>query len=372
MHKRRPFEYVDEVSEIVVFVMFWASTTMYRDPLCFVDRGSGDATATLLFPIMNLGELSSMSGDVEYEEGRDFGLAADRRLLIRTAGSRIPETKHDELYPSADPDGSAFMFKRDAPGTYLMFGEGDLFHCRQVCATYTHQPGLWTAPVPVFCGDQMPRTMRRLRRRDRLVIAVTGDSISEGYNASGFVGVPPHQPPYVNLVSSGLTAVYGSTISLHNLASAGWTADQGLADASRLGALNPDVVIIAFGMNDSGYATPEDFSANIAGIISQVRQDARHAEFVLVSPMLPNPEWHYPVLERFAGYRDALSGLCAEGVVLADVTTLWQALLERKSVYDLTGNGINHPNDFGHRVYADTILSLLVDVENATAAPTYT
>ncbi|MBX7074950.1 MAG: hypothetical protein K1X71_17550 [Pirellulales bacterium] len=27
---------------------------------------------------------------------------------------------------------------------------------------------------------------------------------------------------------------------------------------------------------------------------------------------------------------------------------------------DLTGNGLNHPNDFGHRLYAQTILALLV------------
>jgi len=362
-----PMSYCDP---IVVFVMFWTSTTMKREPLCFVDRGAGDATVGLLFPIKELIELSSASGDIQYEEGRDFRLSADRRLVIRTAGSGIPVTTVDELYPAIAPDGSAFMFKRDAPGTFLMFGEGDLFHRRQVRATYTHQAGLWTSPVPAFQGDRLPRTLRRLRGRERLTIAVTGDSISEGYNASGFVGVPPHQPPYVDLVASGLTAAYGSAIALHNLASAGWTADQGLADAARVGALEPDLVIIAFGMNDSGYAAPEDFAANIAGIMSEVRQAASNAEFVLVSPMLPNPEWHYPVLDRFAGYRDALSGLCADGVLLADVTTIWQGLLERKSVYDLTGNGINHPNDFGHRVYADVVLSLLVDVETARSVPT--
>jgi acyl-CoA thioesterase I len=350
--------------------MFWTSTTMHRDPLCFIDRGAGEASATLLFPVSNLVELSSASGDVQYVADRDFVLGADRRLVIRTAQSRIPVIRSDELYPPADPDGSAFMFKRDSPRTFLMFGEGDLFHRRQVCATYAHQPGLWTAPVPAFRGAHMPRTMRRLRAGDRVAIAVTGDSISEGYNASGFVGVAPHQPPYVDLVAAGLTEAYGSAIALRNLASAGWTADQGLADAARVGALNPDVVIIAFGMNDSGYATPEDFAANVAGIMSRVRQDVPTAEFVLVSPMLPNPEWHYPVLDRFAGYRDALGGLCTDGVVLADVTTLWQGLLERKSVYDLTGNGINHPNDFGHRVYADAVLGLLVDVEKAPPAPT--
>ena len=40
---------------------------------------------------------------------------------------------------------------------------------------------------------------------------------------------------------------------------------------------------------------------------------------------------------------------------------MWEELLKHKSFYDITGNGINHPNDFGHRVYAETLLSLLVD-----------
>ena len=29
----------------------------------------------------------------------------------------------------------------------------------------------------------------------------------------------------------------------------------------------------------------------------------------------------------------------------------WCRLLEKKDFYDLTGNGVNHPNDYGHRVY---------------------
>jgi hypothetical protein len=43
------------------------------------------------------------------------------------------------------------------------------------------------------------------------------------------------------------------------------------------------------------------------------------------------------------------------------MTQVWFDLLRRKSVYDVTGNGINHPNDFGHRLYAQVILSLLVE-----------
>jgi acyl-CoA thioesterase I len=55
-------------------------------------------------------------------------------------------------------------------------------------------------------------------------------------------------------------------------------------------------------------------------------------------------------------------------VVLADVTTLWTQLLARKSYYDVTGNGLNHPNDFGHRLYAQVILAQLVERDRLTAA----
>ena len=218
----------------------------------------------------------------------------------------------------------------------------------------------------------MPRTMGRLRAGERLSIAITGDSISEGYSASGFDGVPPHQPPYAALVAAGLADTYGSAITLHNFAVAGWTADNGRWDTERVSAANPDLVIVAFGMNDAGYAAPEDFSANIAGITSEIRRARPDAEFVLVSPMLPNPDRGSPVMQRFTAYRDALAGLCAGGTVLADVTSLWTDLLTRKTVYDLTANGINHPNDFGHRVYAQVILALLTRVENPPFAPTST
>jgi hypothetical protein len=43
------------------------------------------------------------------------------------------------------------------------------------------------------------------------------------------------------------------------------------------------------------------------------------------------------------------------------MTSAWEEFLRRKKDHDLTGNGVNHPNDFGHRVYAQILSSLLVD-----------
>jgi lysophospholipase L1-like esterase len=173
--------------------------------------------------------------------------------------------------------------------------------------------------------------------------------------------VAPFQPPFGQLVAQAVERAYGATVSFHNFAVAGSTADNGVWETARVSEVKPDLVLIAYGMNDAGYASVADFTDRIQKIMSGIRGSAPAAEFVLIAPMLPHRDWDYVIDGRILEYRDALAGLCDEGVVLADVTSLWSALLTRKSPYDLSGNGINHPNDFGHRMYAETILGLLVE-----------
>jgi acyl-CoA thioesterase I len=83
-------------------------------------------------------------------------------------------------------------------------------------------------------------------------------------------------------------------------------------------------------------------------------------EVILVASMLGHKEWIHTPREMFAKYRDALAELVGPGVALADVTQVWEDQLKSKHDLDLTGNGLNHPNDYGHRLYARTILDLLV------------
>lgn len=84
------------------------------------------------------------------------------------------------------------------------------------------------------------------------------------------------------------------------------------------------------------------------------------AEFILVATMLANPDWTALRHERFPEYRDALASLRGPGVELADLSSVWAELHRHKRDADLTGNGVNHPNDFGHRIYAQVLGSLLV------------
>ena len=327
---------------------FWLSETMRGESLFFVDRGDGVPTASLLFAQVERVTLTSATGDVVFEDGLDFVVDGDAGAVRLTPASRIPWATLEELCPAHEP----FV---------LIAAEDDEFHRRQTAATYSHRPRDWRGVVPRLATTELPRTLQRLTASQPLTVCITGDSISEGFNASGVTGAPPRQPSYAMLVHAGLEHAYRSPVTLNNFAISGWTSDHGVADVARVADARPDLVIVAFGMNDAGYAEAVDFASNIAGIMSGVRAASPDAEFVLVSPMLPNPRWAYTVTERFGAYRNELLQLCGAGAALADLTRLWTDLLERKSVHDLTGNGINHPNDFGHRLYAQTILGLLVE-----------
>lgn len=320
---------------------FWTSTTMRGESLMLLEAPDGRAAASLLFPPARGLSLTSATGQETFEEGRDYAVDRAAGIVRRLPASRAPVTTRAEL-------------------SRLAAAEDDGFHRRQVAATYEHAAGLWTGHVPAPAGAQLARTSERLRTSEPLTICLTGDSISEGYNASGFIGAPPFQPAYGELIAARLEQVAGSPVTFHNLAVAGWTADHGLADVERVASADPDLVIVAFGMNDAGYADAADFGENIDALMKQIRSSCPQAEFVLVSPMIPSPECGFVVRERFPSYRDVLAQLCGQGAALADMTTLWAELLARKSDFDLTGNGLNHPNDFGHRLYAQTILALLL------------
>ena len=96
-------------------------------------------------------------------------------------------------------------------------------------------------------------------------------------------------------------------------------------------------------------------------MIKAVHAKLPETEFVLVATMLGNANWTYLKADLFPQYRDALAQLCGEGVVLADLTSMWAELLKQKKDWDMTGNGVNHPNDFGHRIYAQVLTALLVE-----------
>ena len=131
----------------------------------------------------------------------------------------------------------------------------------------------------------------------------------------------------------------------------------GVKRAPAVAEEKPDLVVIAFGMNDTSMPCTE-WAGEIEKLVAAVRQGAPEAEFILVSPMCGNPQWEKMRDEAFLDFRSTLGALKGPGIAVADVTSVWLELAKRKPYWDYTGNGVNHPNDFGHRLYAQVILAL--------------
>lgn len=328
------------------------------EPLFFVQAaGHSAATARLLLAPQQTPRLAKATGEIAYEAGRDFTWQPGTRELALTPHSRIPFRTHDELLRAP---GSPDSIGASIDGTkHLLYGEGHFFHDQQVLAAYASAEP-WTGPRPATDASGLARTLARLRAHQPLKIVLLGDSISTGANASGPMGAPPHHAAYQDLVVAGLRERFGSAVMLHNLSVGGMDAPWGVKQLPDALAAMPDLFIIAFGMNDaSGRRTPADYAECIRQM-SAAMQAARPAcDVIAVATMTANPAWKYAAPELYPAYLAELNSLRAPGFAVADVTSLWTWITTRKNYYDLTGNGVNHPNDFGHRLYADVILARL-------------
>ncbi len=237
----------------------------------------------------------------------------------------------------------------------------------QVCVSYRHANEPWPS-APTFDGNALPKTIQKLQSKEAVSIVLLGDSISTGCNASGWANCSPHQPPYQDLLLEHLKQTYSPNITLTNLAVGGTSTPWGLTRIPDVVAARPDLVILAFGMNDSSGRSAEEYKSTTLAMVNAVRETQPAAEFILVATMLGNRDWVTLKHELFPEYRTALQELTQPGIALADMTSIWTEMLNRKQDWDLTGNGVNHPNDFGHRVYAQVLTTLLVPPKDAAAS----
>jgi acyl-CoA thioesterase-1 len=338
---------------------FWLGDTVEGESMLFIkDSTSAVAKASTLYPILKVLSVHNSAGDITYEEGRDYQWKPGTREITLTANSRIVARTPAEL---RRPDGSQKyrLTHRDGNGE-IFFGAKLEYHHMQTCITYTHEPEDWKSITPKFDANALPRTIGRLRDRKPISIVLIGDSISSGCNASGWAGEAPFQPSFPGLLQRHLEVSYETTVRMVNPSVSGKDTRWVLSAIDQVIKPRPDLVIVAFGMNDAAGRSAEEYKANTKAVIEKIRQSLPNTEFILVATMLGNRDWPRLKQELFPQYRDALKELCEPGIALADMTSIWTKFLKRKQDWDLTGNGVNHPNDFGHRVYAQVLSTLLV------------
>ena len=339
---------------------FWLSATMEGESVLFIKDGADDRPrASLLFEPIEVVAVRSSSGEVTYKKGVDYLWRPGTKEIVLPPGSKIISQTSADLRRPAGSQRYA-LTHRDGNGE-ILFGATHEYHDMQTMVTYTHKLDAWAGPKPSFSAARLPRTIKKLKQKQPLAIALLGDSISTGCNASGWAGVAPFQPPYQDLLVLNLEAVYGSKVSLENFAVGGTDTGWGLANIGKVIEAKPDLVILAFGMNDTAGRPVDGYRTNTQKMLDTVGEALPQTEFILVATMLGNKDWTTLHHERFPQYRDALAGICRPGIALADMTSIWTELLAHKKDWDMTGNGVNHPNDFGHRIYAQVLSSLLIE-----------
>jgi acyl-CoA thioesterase-1 len=339
----------------------WNSDVITNEPLLFIDSGDGPV-ARLLFPPSEILSVESATLATRFEAARDFEIQRGSNLVKLKPGSTIPYLTLEELFPAPSTPGAikAARGERAAKFGGLRWIRSTenvkAYFSKQVVVTYRHWES-WTGYRP---SGELPRSLAKLKEGGAFTFLVIGDSISAGCFASANLKSPPYQPTYPNLVKEGLQAAYGGDPRMVNLSKGGQVATYGLAQVPQIVAKKPDLVLIAFGMNDGSARVPaQKFGASVENTIKGIRESLPETEIILVSTVLGNPEWSESAPELYPQYRDALASLVQPGIALADMTALSRDVLEVKAYADTTVNGVNHPNDFMHRLYAQIILDLL-------------
>lgn len=337
---------------------FWEGNIVHGETVLFIkDEKTGEAKASVMFPITKVSAVRNSANDVTYVEGRDYRWKPGKREIYLPVGSRIVSHLPADL---RRPAGSQKHRLTHRDGNGEIFFAGQLqYAAMQTCITYEHEPVKWETPVPEYDAKTLLRSIEKLSNKQPLSLVVLGDSISTELNTSLLFDAAPFQPGYPRLLQRHLQEKFGSEVTLTNLSVGGTRSSWGVGQVEKVVEANPDLVILAFGMNDSAGVSSEQYQAHTRKMIEEIRKQVPDAEFVLVASMLGNRDWTTLNHESFPKFRDALKELCEPGIALADMTSIWTGILERKQDWDQTGNGVNHPNDFGHRIYAQVIAKLL-------------
>lgn len=334
---------------------FWKSDIMLHES--FWPVGEGALEIPLLFHADEIISVRSSDLLTTYQEGTDY-ILRDGRLII-PADTAIPVTPSSS-YASPEPVANAFSATGFASrkGGYLFFAETSAIIEKQIMVTYRHHEA-WNGPTPPDIRAKLPSTMQKLQNGIPFTVGFWGDSITTGCNASSLYGLAPNVEMWPIMTTEMLSSLYHVRLGYVNKAVGGTATLWGATEFNKaFEGYQPALLFIAFGMNDaSGKCSVAEYINNTRRIIEQAREKTPDCEIILIATTLPNPDavgFEGP----HADYEPALLQLADEfaGVAALPLTSFHAALLEKKPYRDMTGNNINHPNDFLTRIYTQYIL----------------
>ena len=334
---------------------FWEGEITYNETITPVREKDGSILPIdLLYPIDEIIEVRSADLLLKYEEGKDYSVG-NGKFVINPSGG-IKTLAYDEFHPA---EGQAGFEARN--GGYVLWKEGSWYHQRQTVITYRHKAG-YGGYVAEGKGRLLANTLEKLASGKDINLLVYGDSISTGANSSGHkdIHVSPYMPTYPELFAAGIEAKYGVKVKLFNASVGGTDSAWGLSNL-RGGILNVydeiDLAVVAFGMNDTA-RDAESFAVNASRIAKGLKTKYKDIDVLLVGTMLPNYD-AYKFYGHQTEFYDALTRYEKQGVAAVNIGGVHKGLLQIKNYADMTGNNVNHANDYLARIYAQTLLKTL-------------
>lgn len=331
---------------------FWEGETVYDETIMLVSENGRQARAKLFYTPKKILSVKSTDLKTEYKEGRDWKYCNGE--IIMSEKSKMPFMKAEELHFYEKNNDDCFGAK---DGGYILYKTEGYFHKRQLAVTYTHNDTI-DFGIRKLNGERLFGTKELLKKSKNVKICFYGDSITAGCDGSKKTGIEPFMPGWPELFASALEKKFNSKIEILNTAVPGENSDWGARCAEeRLALHKPDLAVVAFGMNDGTQKIPAcEFGNNIKRIKEKALEQNENTEFIFISTTLPNPESVFDGYQR--DYYDELIGCTGDNDTVLDMTSIHSALLERKAFADMTGNNINHPNDFLIRIYAQALIDL--------------
>ncbi len=365
----------------------WEGNVVYAET-AFVREDKDDyypAPISLLYPIDEIISVRSADMKTIYKEGVDYRIEDGKLVVIMPEDgghirvlpyfSNKPDSEeaytYDKkgTYGTSSPDGETWYYWRDP--MYTDDKEGGISKWT-VSVTYKHSGGESVITTPTDQSDKFQAMIEKIEAGEEITVTSLGDSITRGCSASlnhreGAWG--PKAPAYNQMFCDYLEAAYGAKVTHKNLAVDGKTSSWG-NEAAQINSViktNPDILILAFGMNEGGLS-PEQHVAQTKSIIDKVQAECPDTYVIVVSTCLLGQGYSASNQNRpFFG--DALEKAFkdTEKVIVANVTKAdvemegYDTVNETnhtgpKCYEDLTGSGSNHPNDFMHRIYLQVMI----------------
>lgn len=350
---------------------FYTGNVIYNESVLLIKGDDGKAVGKLQFKPVRI--LSVRDYTLKHEYDLSLFNVSDRTLTVNDP-DRVTYLTEKNLQGLEMPEGfylknSVKEMTNTLTDCVLMAGavytESPFYYGKQIYVSYVYDTkDLNTSLYATYKTSVLPKTQAKLAFGDSLKICATGDSVMEGCSSSKKFNHEPFMDNFMTLTVQELKRAYNNeNITLSNQAVGGMASGWGAEDAQTLKLANehPDLLYIHFGINDLGSQnSAESYYINIKKIIDDVHGVNPDCEVVLIKAFNANPDiYDQAGFERYWKKLDQLASENAN-VYTLDMFSQSLALIAAKDYYSVTGNGINHVNDFSARLYAMNMIAQLV------------